>query len=209
MKCVGRERMELKNKKLIGAAVLGIVIVLVAFSAGYSMNLTNRDVSLIVDVGTYSAHINIYLQRAGSDEVICIKDGVALDNAGQITNIGKDFIEGKISDSAYGNNTKFADDISLSADAGAPAIGWTEIPAEIAADGLDRSHATYASTGLGVWTVSHQFTASAQIVDVQLTGLQWDPTDESNNDLLAADTFTAVTLENGDKLTVTWTVTVT
>ena len=46
-------------------------------------------------------------------------------------------------------------------------------------------------------------------MDVQLTGLNWDVTDDSNMDLLAADTFAAVTLENGDKLTVTWTITVT
>ena len=75
------------------------------------------------------------------------------------------------------------------------------------ANGLARSAGTYTSTGAGVWTIVYQFTATDAHVNVQLTGLQWAVSGDNN--LLGADTFTATTLANGDKLTVTWTITVT
>jgi len=161
-----------------------------------------RNAELLLDVGTYSFHVTIQLQREGEDEPTFWDH-----NAGVLTTIGKNYIEGKLGDSSYANNTKFADDISVSTDTGSPAAGWTEIPSEITTGGLDRNSGTYTSTGDGQWTIEYQFTASATHTDVQLTGLQWDPTDGSDNDLLAADTFTPVTLNSGDKLTVTWTIT--
>jgi hypothetical protein len=127
-------------------------------------------------------------------------------HAGVLTTIGKNWIEDQISDSP---STTPAAYISLSRNVTAPAAAWTIIPAEIdTGGGLDRTGGTYTSTGDGVWTVAHQFTADAGYTAVQLTGLQWSDTDSADNTLLCADTFASTTLANGDKITVTWTITV-
>lgn len=194
--------MEKKGKIISLFTVLALVL-----SLTYSMSQTahyRRMAGLELEVETgYCMHINIYVQRAGSDEIEVIKDGVALDNAGVLTTIGKNWIEDQMGDSPSADPAKW---ISVSNDAGAPAVGWTEIPVEIAANGLTRAAGTYASAGDGVWTISYQFTATGA-QSCQLTGLQW--ADAGDNNLLGADTFASVTLANGDKLTVTWTITVT
>lgn len=144
-------------------------------------------------------HVTVWVKRAGST-VWQFWDH----HAGVLTTIGKNFIKGKLGDSAYGANGEFADDISLSTDTGSPAVGWTQIPTEITTGGLDRNTGTYASTGDGTWTITYTFTATAGHTDVQLTGLQWLVTDGSDNNLLAADTFTPVSLVSDDQLTVEW-----
>lgn len=63
----------------------------------------------------------------------------------------------------------------------------------------------YADNGTGSWTITKTFTATGTHTDVQLTGLQWAVSGDGN--LMAANDFTAVTLANGDTLTVTWTLT--
>jgi hypothetical protein len=128
-------------------------------------------------------------------------------HAGVLTTLGKNYIEGKIGDAAYASNTKFANKTSLSSFAGAPAATWLSVYNEIVdGNGLARTEGAYASTGDGVWTITKQFTASGAYTDVQLTGLNWST---ANSTLLCADTFTPVTLASGDKLTITWTITVT
>lgn len=158
----------------------------------------SRKAQLAIDVGTNSFHVTVYIQRVGEEKQYWDH------HAGTLTTIGKNFIEDMLGDSPQADPAKW---ITLSLNGGAPAAGWTEIPAEIAAGGLSRAAGTYASTGDGVWTIEHEFTASAGHVDVQLTGLQWVNAGDGN--LLAADNFAAVTLANGDKLTITWTITVT
>ena len=116
-----------------------------------------------------------------------------------VVNIGLDWIEDQLGDSPATDPAKW---ISLSLDTGTPAAGWTQIPTEIAAGGLTRAEGTYADTGTGNWTITKMFTATATHTDVQLTGLQWASSGDSN--LLAANTFAAVTLADQDSLTITW-----
>lgn len=193
------------NRKRLLPIVAVLVIGLVGlFSYNYGISVYRRYATLDIQVETgYCMHINVYVQRAGSDEIITIKDGVALDNAGVLTTIGLNWIEDQMGDSPSTDPAKW---VSLSLDVGSPAAGWTQIPTEIAAGGLTRAAGTYTSTGDGVWTIDYQWTASTTHTDVQLTGLQYAVSGDNN--LLGADTFTPVTLNNGDKLTVTWTITV-
>ncbi len=158
-----------------------------------------RNASLVVDVATHSFHCTVYVQRVGEDPQFWSE------HTGQITNIGKDFIKGKLSNSAFTNATAYMAFISLSTSVTGPSATWRIIPSEIVTNELERAEGTYASTGVGTWTVSHQFTASGTETDVQLTGINWLVTLDAS--LCAADTFTPVTLNNGDKITVTWTIT--
>ena len=189
------------KKKLAFLSIALAFVISIGVYADLSHYKT-REAELEIDVGTLSLHMHAEVEFA---------NGTILDlgyHAGVLTTIGKNYIEGKLGDSAYGDNAAFADDISVSTNVTAPDAAWTEIPTEITTGGLERASGTYASTGDGVWTISYQWTASATHTNVQLTGLQWKLTPLDNN-LLGADTFGAVTLNSGDKLTVTWTVTVT
>ena len=53
--------------------------------------------------------------------------------------------------------------------------------------------------------VEHKFTAT-ETVTVQCAGLYWDGTAGSNGYLFATNTFTQVTLNQNDNITVRWTV---
>jgi len=119
-----------------------------------------------------------------------------------ITTIGLNWIEDQLGDSPATDPAKW---ISLSTDATSPVVGWTQIISEIASNGLERAAGTYASTDDGAWEISHTFTATGTHTDVQLTGLQWASSGDGN--LMAANTFTPVTLTTDDSLTVTWTLT--
>ena len=201
-------KMETTNRKKLAYLSIVAIVLGLAFSNIYlTKKLTQYEVDaeLILEIETgYCAHITVTVQRAGSDVIELIKDGVAINNAGTLTTLGKNWIEDQLGDSP---STDPAEWISLSLNVSAPAAGWTEIPNEIVANGLERAASTYTSTGNGVWTIAHQWTASDAHVAVQLTGLQY--ANAGDNNLLCADTFAAVTLASGDKLTVTWTITVT
>lgn len=189
-----------KKKWAVVSMILVAIIVIAVVSFQYGI-IYQRNAVLNLDVGTMSFHMHAEVEFA---------NGTIVDlgyHAGVLTTIGKNYIEGKLGDSAYGDNTAFADDISVSTSTSTPNVAWTEIPTEITTGGLERASSTYTSTGDGVWTISHEFTASATHTAVQLTGLQWKLT-PLDGTLLGADTFAAVTLNSGDKLTVTWTITV-
>jgi hypothetical protein len=125
-------------------------------------------------------------------------------HAGVLTNDGKDQLEKQISGvTVAAEVNKY---ISVSRSNHAPAAGdhilWSEINT---GGGLDRAAGTYASTGVGTWTVALQFTADAGYAAVQCTGLCWDDTDGLNGTTLCEDTFAPVTLAASDKITVTFT----
>lgn len=177
-------------------AVAMVVLLIGVYFAGYHA-CYQRYANYHFDISSTSLHIQWKIERLdGSIEYQY--------HAGVITTIGKNWIEDQLGDSPGTDPAKW---ISLSSDTGSPAVGWTQIPSEIASGGLERASGTYASTGDGQWTIEHQFTASATHTDVQLTGLQWASSGDGN--LFGADTFTPVTLNSGEKLTVTATVTVT
>ena len=119
-----------------------------------------------------------------------------------VVNNGLDWIEGQLGDSTAAAAT--AENISLSESTAVLDATWTIIPAEIIINGLDRNTGSYLSTGTGTWEISYTFNATGAFAAVQLTGLNWDPTDNLDGNLVAANTFTPVALSAGDSLTVTW-----
>jgi len=94
--------------------------------------------------------------------------------------------------------------ISLSND-GAPATSWVKLPFEITTSGLDRWTGTPTNVNATAYSVTHTWTASAGAT-VDCTGLHWDATDDSSNNLLAAAQISSVSLQANDMLQVTWTV---
>jgi hypothetical protein len=179
-----------------------VAIILLAFCVGYAWTFYYRNSELTVDVGMHSFHINVYVDFA---------DGTHKDlgyHAGSLTTVGKNFIEGVLGNDAFANATHYIQYGCLSNSSTGFSAAWVNIPGEIVTGGLERAEMTYASTGDGVWTLTYQWTASATNADVQRVGFCWDSV-AGDGSLAWADTFTPVTLNSGDKLTVTGTTTVT
>ncbi len=119
-----------------------------------------------------------------------------------ITDAGKDFISAQIGSTTPGSNG--ANYIALTNTAITPAAGDTTLSGEINANGLARAQGTYAHTnGQSTFTVTKTFTATAS-QSAQAAGLF---TASSSGTMMAENTFTAVSLSNGDQLTITWTIT--
>jgi len=148
-----------------------------------------------------SSEIHVYVEHWRNGELLSYDH-----HAGVLTTIGKNWIEGQISDNVQAE--EYAEYISCSNDAGSPAAGWTQLPNEINANGLARAIGTYASTGDGTWNVSKTFSVTGT-QSVQLYGLQWTVTPVSDNNLLCADTSAQKNCVSGDTLKVTWQCTVT
>jgi hypothetical protein len=160
-----------------------------------------RDTALTIDVATHSFHIRAYVDFA---------DGTHKDlgyHAGSLTTVGKNFIEGVLGNDAFANATHYIQYGCLSNSTDVFDAAWVNIPVEIVTGGLERAEMAYASTGNGVWTLTYQWTASATNVGVQRVGFCWDSV-AGDGSLAWADTFTPVTLNSADKLTVTGTTTI-
>lgn len=74
---------------------------------------------------------------------------------------------------------------------------------EYAAGGLSRGGGNYASQGTGNWSVYKTFTATANNLLTNKTGLF---NNSAADTLFAENTFTLVTLQTNDQLTINWTI---
>jgi len=79
---------------------------------------------------------------------------------------------------------------------------------EYTINGMSRASATYAHTaGVANYTLAHTFTcATGGVTAMQACGL-FNATSQGNGTLYLENTFSAVTLNIGDQLTITWTIT--
>ncbi len=187
-----------KNRLIAGVALivlLGLVGAIAAFVVDQEQppeTVTSLSIRGKVVVEAYHNY-----EATGTDDRFYYYESSNL-----VVNIGFDWVEDQLGDSPDTTPAKW---ISLSLDGYVPAAGWTQIPSEIVADGLSRAAGTYSDEGTGAWNIVATFTASATHTNVQLTGLQWASSGDSN--LMAANTFNPVTLNNGDALTITWILT--
>lgn len=123
-----------------------------------------------------------------------------------ITNIGERYARNILGfDNVTSNNaTKW---ISLgNATAG---TSLTKLTTEATSSGFERALATDVSWMNGTdyaYNMSHKFTASATI-RVDATGLHWNPTGDSDNNMFACADITATTFESNDNCTITWVIT--
>jgi hypothetical protein len=127
-----------------------------------------------------------------------------------ITNAGKDFISAQIGSSVAAGGSApgstGANFIALSSDTTAPAATDTTLTGEVTdVNGLARAQGTYSHTaGQATFTISKTFSATGTYTNVQKAGLF---TASSSGTMMAENTFSPVSLANGDQLTITWTIT--
>jgi hypothetical protein len=119
-----------------------------------------------------------------------------------LTNAGKDVIASAVSNTA--TQAAACNYIALTNTAITPAVGDTTLSGEIATNGLSRAQATYAHTGgTSTYTLVKTFTATATQAS-QAAGVF---NASSSGSMCFENTYTQVTLNNTDTLTVTWTIT--
>lgn len=94
--------------------------------------------------------------------------------------------------------------LALTATAITPAVGDTSLSGEITTNGLARAQGAYSHTaGASSYSVSHTWTATgAQTADA--AGMF---NASSSGTMCFENTFSSVSLQSGDTLTLTWTVT--
>ena len=168
---------------------------------------------LVLTIGIYvgrQSATTMFLGNAGPDpaghvSVIAFRDGEIFYEYEQhnlITTIGSKHLRNFL---GFANQTNAACiHISLSDD-GAPATSWTKLPTEITINGLDRWTGTSTVVNATAYQVTWTWTATASDT-VDCTGLHWDATDDSPDNMLAAAEISSVSLQANDMLQVTWTV---
>ena len=138
----------MQRKTALNYIITIVTVLSLSFAASYTLYATahqngiiyERNAALSMDVGTHSLHVTVNLQRVGELEPTFWSH-----HPGVLTTIGKNWIEDQLGDSPSTDPAKW---ISVSTNVTEPSAAWTEIPQEIAADGLTRASGTYASTCL-------------------------------------------------------------
>jgi len=165
------------------------------FSIGVSINNPSTDIQNSIN---YEGTVCIKVTRA---------DGTIEDNGcahNTLYNTGAEAIEDYLADGTGGGDA--FDWIELcDSDIGCdiPTAGKTEAYTAHAADGLSIAEGTVTDNGNGNWSVFHTFTSTAASQDTNVTRLV-----NADGDDLAGVAFTLVTLEDGDAISVNWTVSV-
>jgi hypothetical protein len=119
-----------------------------------------------------------------------------------VTNAGFDLISNVMG--TTGTQGAACNYIAVTNTAITPGAGDTTLSGEISSNGLSRAQGTYSHTnGTQTYTVSKVFTASGTQAS-QATGLF---NASSTGTMCYEATYTQVTVNSGDTLTVTWTVT--
>lgn len=121
------------------------------------------------------------------------------------TNAGEDFLHAQM----YTNTsagTRGAGFIAVSSNTVAPDVSDTTLAGEIGSGGLERADADTKdhTGGTNTTLIEHTFTASATHTDVQKTALF---NAASTGTMPHENTFTATTLNSGDELKISWTIT--
>lgn len=151
-------------------------------------------------------HCQKYLKFGVVDHAACDADASTLfssqDVHNLVTNAGFDLISSAVSNTAA--QPAACNYIAVTNTAITPGAGDTTLSGEIASNGLTRTQGTYSHTnGTQTYTVSKVFTATGTQAS-QATGLF---NASSVGTMCYEATYTQVTVNSGDTLTVTWTVT--
>ncbi|MFZ1077204.1 MAG: hypothetical protein WAN47_07225 [Nitrosotalea sp.] len=212
-------------KQSTTVALMGIAIVAVVSSMGldgifatsYSPSQDTTDKTLPATTNMLG-HITLVERDSHGN----IKSYQQTDNL--ITNTGVDctagdLFSGHTSHSCGVNGTAVFDVIALGTGTGAPAATDTALGTEInandfglgASDSRAKATATdsAAASGTTTVTIANTYTSTTSVAGIAEAGV-FDSTTEGAGDMLAHQKFaSAVSLNSGDSLTVTWTITTT
>lgn len=173
-------------------------------SVGHVDKVLERTVALNM-VSVSARHCLKYAQNGVVDVLACAADPSTLYYSHTDHNL-RTTAGGDWQSSVMGNTAAqpaSCNYIAVSADATAPAAADTVLAGEISSNGLSRAIGTYAhSNGTASYTVQKVFSATGTQAS-QKTGLF---NASSSGTMCFENTYTSVTVNNGDTLTVTWTI---
>lgn len=147
----------------------------------------------------YNAEVCNYITRA---------DGTIEDlgcSSNTLTNAGANLIKDYVGTGSGGGAVDYIGLCDASIGCTASSTASTTLTNEFTTSGLARSQGTYASNGVGNWSVWKTFTATADNLLVNKTGIF---NASSSGTLFAENTFTLATLQTSDQLTINWTISV-
>lgn len=187
------------DKKIFaGIAAIAIAVLTLGTMIGSSVGPVS-----LVETPTFSGNLLVTVETESGTSVYEVQNTVVTIGKTRV----KDFLRlGAAAMSGDDNADSATKFISLSDDVLTGEAAWTNLPGEIAADGLTRIAGTVTDVDTTSFTVSHKFTCTSDDVAVKCSGLNWELENDSAS-LWAAAAFTATTLNDGDNITITWTVT--
>jgi hypothetical protein len=184
---------------LMGTAAI-IIVAAIALGITYSSLGTNT-----VNVGQASAFVGrltVTVEKPTGTTTYEVHNTVMLIGMTRVIDFLENGANGMIAADNKNSSTTF---ISLSNDA-TPVNTWTNLPNELgSAVGLQRENGAMTYDNTTQYHVSYKFTCSAASTLVQCAGLNWE-NENASASLWAAATFTQVTLNANDNITITWTV---
>jgi hypothetical protein len=208
-----KEKTTKKNNKILFAItpfILATLVFLAVFTFSSPLMITDADTSN--SELNYGSNVCVDVERAdGTKERIGCKSNVVTNDG--LNHIRKQLGQGQAS-------TAFVNiglcNATTPPSAPSPGCG----PAAATNDELDNEWATSDGSGLGRaagtwgqngaqvgnWSVWNTFTSSYDNRVTNKTGIWNSSTSTENHTLLAENTFTAVTLQTNDQLTVNWTI---
>ena len=192
-----------RNNKLMAFGILGVLAIFTVLSVGMvnvSPQVTQDDNSVGIQ---YHSNVCKSVERADGtiEDVGC--------NSNVLFTTGAELIEQYMGAGAGAGDA--ADWIGLcnaTAGCGTPSAGAAEAYNVLGAGCLDAATnpvvGTYANNGNGNWSVSKVFVSSCDNIETNVTRLYTGDSDE-----FAGNSFTLVTLQTNDQLTINWTIWVT
>jgi hypothetical protein len=180
-----------RMKKLNSVTTLLVAIALILAGTLISTSITPASMSSSAEkIGSpirYNANVCIY---KNGELVECTHN--------LITNAGKEMIENDLKNSA----TVTVNQIAIANNTVPQSPSDTALQGEWTTCGLSKATAGIIDNGIGNWSLTYQWTSTCDNSIVNATGIY----DSVSNTLFAETTFTTVTLQNGDKLNVTYTI---
>jgi hypothetical protein len=176
-----------------GQKIFGfIAVALIALSLGYIIALEPQTSSTSSDTFQYDGYVCV----SKNGELIECSHNLLYNNG---MNITRNLL-------GVGGNYGGVLNISLcnaTAGCGTPVVGATETFNTYVNCGLHSQQGTYAvlQNAPGNWSVSKTFTSSCNSIEVNSTRLA-----NETGSLFASNTFTLVTLQTNDQLTINWTL---
>jgi len=171
-----------------------IAIAITALTLGTMLGSGAGQVSL-TENPTFSGHLLVEVET---------QDGIAVYEVHNVvTTIGKTHVLGYLENGTAGAENGI-DWISLSDDA-SPDDTWEVLAGEYSDYGLTRAEGATIDVDATSYKIWKKFTCTADSKAMKCSGLHWVDTGSGN--LWAAAAFTATTLNNGDNITITWTIT--
>lgn len=171
------------------------VMVITALTLGILLGCCTGQVSL-VETPAYSGNLVVTVETESGTVVYEVPNTVVDIGKGRVT----DYL--RVGTAGEDNATEF---ISLSNDTLNGETAWTNLPNELTGNGLARAAGTVTDVSNVEFTVVKKFAATGTVT-VQCSGLNWALENDTSS-LWAAATFASTTLNDGDNITITWTVT--